>query len=118
MSEDEAGYNGWKNYETWNVALWINNDEGLYNWAKDYTSFKDFTQALRDLGEESDTPPAIPYETPDGVAWNDSGLDLPRLDAMLAELRDEDEDPTPAHGGTGGAPESDHLEPQHFKEGG
>jgi hypothetical protein len=24
-------YNGWKNYETWNVALWIDNDQGTYN---------------------------------------------------------------------------------------
>ena len=24
-------YNGWKNYETWNVALWLNNDEYLHN---------------------------------------------------------------------------------------
>jgi len=23
-------YNGWPNYETWNVALWFGNDEGLY----------------------------------------------------------------------------------------
>jgi hypothetical protein len=24
-------YNGWKNYETWCVNLWLSNDEGTYN---------------------------------------------------------------------------------------
>jgi hypothetical protein len=24
-------YNGWKNYETWNVALWIDNEQGSYS---------------------------------------------------------------------------------------
>lgn len=28
---DEQGYNGWKNYETWAVALWIDNDQGSYS---------------------------------------------------------------------------------------
>lgn len=23
-------YNGWKNWETWNVALWCDNEEGIY----------------------------------------------------------------------------------------
>ncbi len=28
-------YNGHKNWDYWNVALWIGNDEGLYNLAKE-----------------------------------------------------------------------------------
>ena len=28
-------YNGHKNWNYWNVSLWINNDEGLYNLARD-----------------------------------------------------------------------------------
>lgn len=30
-----SGYNGWANYETWAVKLWIDNDEGSYNYWRD-----------------------------------------------------------------------------------
>lgn len=26
---------GWKNYQTWNYALWLNNDQGLYNYKQE-----------------------------------------------------------------------------------
>lgn len=29
-------YNGWPNYETWNVTLWLGNDAGLYNQARTF----------------------------------------------------------------------------------
>jgi hypothetical protein len=28
-------YNGWENYETWAVALWIKNDQGSYTWSRE-----------------------------------------------------------------------------------
>lgn len=31
MGDVEKGYNGWKNYETWVIKLWIDNDQGSYN---------------------------------------------------------------------------------------
>ena len=33
MAEDQT-YNGWTNYPTWAVNLWLSNDEGLYNEAR------------------------------------------------------------------------------------
>lgn len=33
--ENESGYNGWTNYETASVHLWLTNDEGSYNYWRD-----------------------------------------------------------------------------------
>lgn len=30
MTESDSSYNGWSNYETWVVNLWLGNDEGSY----------------------------------------------------------------------------------------
>lgn len=52
-------YNGWTNYETWNVALWLNNDQGLQEAAHEIVSESwDDTypwkagEALKDFVEE------------------------------------------------------------------
>lgn len=34
----ESGYNGWRNYPTWCVNLWLGNEEGLYNEARELVS--------------------------------------------------------------------------------
>jgi len=58
-------YNGYSNYATWNVALWIGNDEGLYNIASGCSCYNEFIDVMREMGS---------IETPDNVAWNDTGI--------------------------------------------
>ena len=67
-------YNGWANYQTWNAALWIGNDEFLYNTAKacveycgnDETPWQKFVRCMTDgqIGR-------MLGQTADGVKWND-----------------------------------------------
>lgn len=37
MTETDSSYNGWSNYETWVVNLWLGNDEGSYNKCRSLT---------------------------------------------------------------------------------
>ena len=37
----DTTFNGWANWETWNAALWIGNDEFLYNTAKACVTFRE-----------------------------------------------------------------------------
>ena len=39
-------YSGWINYETWNIALWINNDERLFNLAKETKTYEKFLEKI------------------------------------------------------------------------
>jgi len=73
----EKEYNGWSNHATWNVALWIQNDEGLYNFVKDLPDYATFRETMREVGQ---------LETPDRVAYNDESLDVERLDELIAEI--------------------------------
>lgn len=75
-------YNGYSNYQTCNVCLWISNDEELYEFAKDCKNYADFKARLRELDPDS----AIAYETPDGIAWSDSGIDLAEMQEFWTEI--------------------------------
>lgn len=62
-----ATYNGHKNWNHWNVSLWINNDEGIYNLARSArrgnrsdAAAREFIATLADVGITR-TPDGAPY---------------------------------------------------------
>ena len=89
----EKGYNGFRNYATWYVALWIANDEDLYGLAQ-ASAHTDIEAGVRPRYQHfADTLLFDPGQyalTGDGVRWNDPDLDIAALDAMIAELVEED----------------------------
>ena len=85
-------YEGWANYQTWNVSLWIANDENLYNEARLYAqahmnagtaTYRDF---VSDILEELLSQNTWAYVTPDGVSWTDPTLDHESLDTFIRQL--------------------------------
>lgn len=74
--------NGYKNYETWNVTLWLANDETFYNILIKYIhtaampTWNGLVRRLRQHGI---------HQTPDGVAFTDALIDdQETVDFMLS----------------------------------
>ena len=76
MSQD---YNGWTNYETWNVALYMDNDERSYELAKTCKNYKEYQ--FFNLTDPYNT-------TPDGVSLFDPKLNHKELDEKIEELQE------------------------------
>lgn len=79
----DTRYNGWKNRQTWNCALWIGNDEPLYRAAVDfmrrYKGRAPYAAFVSAQGMETD-------KTPDGIAWISTRISFRELNAMMREL--------------------------------
>ena len=65
-------FNGHKNWNHWNVSLWINNDEGLYNTARSYARRMNRREAAKAM--LSDLEDAGMHKTPDGAPYSVSTI--------------------------------------------
>jgi len=78
-------YNGWANYETWNVSLWIQNQRFLYNTAVACVEYRNedelpYTKFIRCM-ENGDH-----MCTNDGVAWSDELINHDEINAMMFDM--------------------------------
>lgn len=63
-------YNGYSNYETWNVCLWINNTESLYRIAQNCGCYQEF---LDFIGDDA--------QTGDGVVYSNSKINTVQVNS-------------------------------------
>jgi hypothetical protein len=60
----DTSYNGWSSYETWNVALWINNSEGLYHLAMEAGDYETLVYRLYDEYGVKETQDGVKFADP------------------------------------------------------
>ena len=84
MGKKEQEYNGWRNRQTWNVVLWIDNSEHLYFAARDFMarhpeSKKPYSAFIHLMGLEHS-------KTADGYKWCSQVLDYAALNEYMRGL--------------------------------
>lgn len=87
-NKDEQGFNGWRNWETWNVALWISNDMGLYSIAQEFKYEDDPYMEFKKWMLVEDRPAyekQLCYQTPDGALYWDEVVDTSAINEMIKE---------------------------------
>ena len=76
LSDIKEKYNGWTDWTTWNVALWIRNEESIYNIAKDCNDYIDFLFEMQAMCGF--------YSTPDGADYGEANLD--EMNELIKEI--------------------------------
>jgi len=83
MTTTGSPCNGWKNRQTWNCALWVCGDEGLYRAAVDFMRHYTGRSPYADFIVSGVVNSPC---TADGVFWMSSSLSLRELNTMMREL--------------------------------
>lgn len=65
-------FNGHKNWNHWNVSLWINNDESLYHMAKEFADQDNRLFAAKNMLSWLNESGI--YKTPDGAPYSVSAI--------------------------------------------
>jgi hypothetical protein len=81
---DSMSYEGWKNYSTWNVSLWLHNEKGLTNMMLEFLKDNNpvYEEMIYYMGLEDSM-------TADKVAWLSPELNHDELNDMLMEEKKE-----------------------------
>lgn len=69
MNKKQSTYNGYKNWNSWNISLWINNSESLYRQAWELVQKHGRQKAARMLWQELKGS-----RTPDGARYTLCGI--------------------------------------------
>ena len=69
-------YNGWNDWTTWNVALWIRNDLTYYGIAKECKDYMDFLVEMHSMIGS--------FATPDGADWGEANIE--EMNEVIEEI--------------------------------
>ena len=71
-------YNGWADWTTWNCALWINNEQSIYNVAAVCDTYSDFLWEMQAMCGF--------YSTPDGADYGEANYD--EMNEVIQEIKE------------------------------
>ena len=71
-------YNGWTDWTTWNCALWINNEQSIYNIAAVCDTYTDFLWEMQAMCGF--------YSTPDGADYGEANYD--EMNLLIQEIQE------------------------------
>ena len=78
LSDIKETYNGWTDWTTWNCALWINNEQSIYNVAAVCDTYSDFLWEMQAMCGF--------YSTPDGADYGEANYD--EMNLLIQEIQE------------------------------